>query len=373
MEIKLLLLCLFPLASFFLQCNCHCAASKKKGTAACGIRGMFVFGSSLVDNGNNNFLQNKAKVNYLPYGIDFPYGPSGRYTNGKNVIDLLGEQLQLPGLIPPFADPSTKASKIVHGVNFASGGSGILDDTGSFLGHVYSLTEQINKFEEVTLPELEAELGCNSTHLLSKYLFVVGVGGNDYTFNYFRPSLNGSTILDQGFASNLTNSLSQHLKKLYSLGGRKFVLMSLYPIGCIPMVKSFKPKQKFCLRELNLGVRQFNTQLKSMADAIKEQMPGSNIVIVNQYKIIMDIIKDPSSKGFKDAKRACCDLIPLSEGGNGVSCRKGGNVCGDRNAYVYFDGLHPTEAVNVHITNKAFSSYLKNEVYPINVSQLAKL
>lgn len=82
----------------------------------------------------------------------------------------------------------------------------------SFQGHVYSLTEQINKFEEVTLPELEAELGCNSTHLLSKYLFVVGVGGNDYTFNYFRPSLSGSTILDQGFASNLTNSLSQHLK-----------------------------------------------------------------------------------------------------------------------------------------------------------------
>lgn len=34
-----------------------------------------------------------------------------------------------------------------------------------------------------------------------------------------------------------------------------------------------------------------------MADAIKEQMPGSNLVIVKQYKIIMDIIKDPSSKG----------------------------------------------------------------------------
>lgn len=83
--------------------------------------------------------------------------------------------------------------------------------------------------------------------------------------------------------------------------------------------------------------------------------------------------KNGCTTGFKDAKRACCDLIPLSEGGNGVSCRKGGNVCGDRNAYVYFDGLHPTEAVNVHIANKAFSSYLKNEVYPINVSQLAKL
>lgn len=93
------------------------------------IQGMFVFGSSLVDNGNNNFLATKSKADYLPYGIDFPTGPSGRFTNGKNVIDLLGDQLKLP-FIPPFQDPSTKGCKIVHGVNHASGSSGILDDTG---------------------------------------------------------------------------------------------------------------------------------------------------------------------------------------------------------------------------------------------------
>ncbi|KAL5745624.1 hypothetical protein ACOSP7_026770 [Xanthoceras sorbifolium] len=93
---------------------------------------MFVFGSSLVDNGNNNFLENSlARADYLPYGVDFPWGPSGRFTNGKNVIDLLGEKLKLPSLIPTFSDSSTKGTKIVHGVNFASAASGILDDTGS--------------------------------------------------------------------------------------------------------------------------------------------------------------------------------------------------------------------------------------------------
>ena len=92
---------------------------------------MFVFGSSLVDNGNNNFLDTKAKADYLPYGIDFPNGASGRFTNGKNVVDLLGEQLKLPSLIPPFMDPATKGSRIVEGVNHASGSAGILDDTGS--------------------------------------------------------------------------------------------------------------------------------------------------------------------------------------------------------------------------------------------------
>nr|GMD82065.1 GDSL esterase/lipase At1g29670-like [Ipomoea batatas] len=95
---------------------------------------MFVFGSSLVDNGNNNNLIDAiAKADYLPYGVDFPGGASGRFTNGKNVIDLLGQHLQLPAYIPPFTHPSTRGPNIVHGVNYASGGSGILDDTGAVL------------------------------------------------------------------------------------------------------------------------------------------------------------------------------------------------------------------------------------------------
>lgn len=94
---------------------------------------MFVFGSSLVDNGNNNFLKNATtKANFHPYGIDFPLGPSGRFSNGRNAIDVLGELLKLPRLIPPFTDPRTKGARVIRGVNFASGGSGILDQTGSF-------------------------------------------------------------------------------------------------------------------------------------------------------------------------------------------------------------------------------------------------
>lgn len=116
---------------FFLSLPCCEGIRERKGDAGGGIKGMFVFGSSLVDNGNNNFLENStAKADYLPYGMDFHVGPSGRFTNGKNVIDLLGDYLGLPSSIPPFSDPSTKGTKIVHGVNYASGGSGILDNTG---------------------------------------------------------------------------------------------------------------------------------------------------------------------------------------------------------------------------------------------------
>lgn len=55
----------------------------------------FIFGDSLVDNGNNNNLSTEAKANYFPYGIDFPDGPTGRFSNGRNLADYLGLHLFL--------------------------------------------------------------------------------------------------------------------------------------------------------------------------------------------------------------------------------------------------------------------------------------
>lgn len=51
----------------------------------------FIFGDSLVDNGNNMALPTVAKALTLPYGIDFPKGPTGRFTNGRTVVDVVGE------------------------------------------------------------------------------------------------------------------------------------------------------------------------------------------------------------------------------------------------------------------------------------------
>ncbi|GMY29572.1 GDSL esterase/lipase At1g29670-like [Fagus crenata] len=365
--LKYIILCL-SLLTYSSICGSHSSVLKKGPE----IKGLFVFGSSLVDNGNNNFLQNStAKADYLPYGIDFPLGPSGRFTNGRNVIDLLGGHLKLPSLIPAFSDPNTKGSKIVHGVNYASGASGILDDTGLLAGHVMSLSQQIRNFEKVTLPDLEAQLGYRSRVVLPNYLFVVGTGGNDYSFNYFLMKSNSNVSL-QAFTTNLTSSLSEQLKKLYNLGARKFVLMSVNPIGCSPMVAANRPVHKTCVQGLNKAAHLFNARLKSLGDVIKPDMPGSNFVYVNSYKIIRDIIRNPISKGFKDASSSCCEVASINEGGNGILCKRGGQACADRSAHVFFDGLHPTEAVNVQIATKAYESDFKSEVYPTNIKNLAK-
>lgn len=54
-------------------------------------RAFFIFGDSLVDNGNNNYLATLARADAPPYGVDYPtHSPTGRFSNGFNLPDLIG-------------------------------------------------------------------------------------------------------------------------------------------------------------------------------------------------------------------------------------------------------------------------------------------
>lgn len=57
------------------------------------LNASFVFGDSLVDAGNNNYIISLSKADYLPNGIDFlpSRQPTGRYTNGRTIVDILGK------------------------------------------------------------------------------------------------------------------------------------------------------------------------------------------------------------------------------------------------------------------------------------------
>jgi hypothetical protein len=53
-------------------------------------RAFFVFGDSLVDNGNNNYLATTARADAPPYGVDYPTRrATGRFSNGLNIPDLI--------------------------------------------------------------------------------------------------------------------------------------------------------------------------------------------------------------------------------------------------------------------------------------------
>ncbi|GER42524.1 GDSL esterase/lipase [Striga asiatica] len=93
-------------------------------------RSFFVFGDSLVDSGNNNYLITTARADSLPYGIDYPtHRPTGRFSNGLNIPDIISEHMGSEPTMP-YLSPLLKGEKLLVGANFASAGVGILNDTG---------------------------------------------------------------------------------------------------------------------------------------------------------------------------------------------------------------------------------------------------
>lgn len=58
--------------------------------------GMIIFGDSVVDVGNNNYLPTLFRADYPPYGRDFAgHKPTGRFCNGKLATDITGNKKKL--------------------------------------------------------------------------------------------------------------------------------------------------------------------------------------------------------------------------------------------------------------------------------------
>ncbi|XP_019069911.2 GDSL lipase-like [Solanum lycopersicum] len=133
-------LCIFVLvAHFATPVVCH----ERHHQAA-----LFVFGDSIFDPGNNKYINpntNPQGSNNFPYGESFFKYPTGRASDGRLVPDFIAEYANLP-FIPPYFEIGKE--HFIHGVNFASAGSGCLAETNR--GSVIDLKTQLKLFQNVT-------------------------------------------------------------------------------------------------------------------------------------------------------------------------------------------------------------------------------
>ncbi|MBA0801514.1 hypothetical protein Gohar_011876, partial [Gossypium harknessii] len=174
----------------------------------------FIFGDSLSDVGNNMYLSKSlAQANWPFYGIDFGNGlPNGRFTNGRTVADIIGDSTGLPRP-PAFLDPSLTEDVILEsGVNYASGGGGILNQTGGYFIQKFSLWKQIELFRG-TKELITNKLGKQATDkFIGEANFVVALGSNDFINNYLMPVYSDSwKYNDQTFVQYLMETLQNQL------------------------------------------------------------------------------------------------------------------------------------------------------------------
>ncbi|KAM0891912.1 hypothetical protein ACQ4PT_026082 [Festuca glaucescens] len=120
---------------------------RRGGACPSGVaapRAFFVFGDSLMDNGNNNYLLTTARADAPPYAIDYPsHHATGRFSNGLDIPHIISEHLGAEPALP-YLIPDLRGMKLLVGANFESAGVGILNDTGmQFVREIYNAQSEL--------------------------------------------------------------------------------------------------------------------------------------------------------------------------------------------------------------------------------------
>ena len=88
---NIIILFIFSSATLvIIPAKCYSAGNKTEDE----ITSLFVFGDSLFDVGNNNYINTTARANYFPYGETYFHYPTGRFSDGRVIPDFIGEPLK---------------------------------------------------------------------------------------------------------------------------------------------------------------------------------------------------------------------------------------------------------------------------------------
>ncbi|KAF3953910.1 hypothetical protein CMV_020681 [Castanea mollissima] len=331
-------------------------------------RAFFVFGDSLVDSGNNNYLATTARADSPPNGIDYPtHRPTGRFSNGFNLPDIISEQMGAERTLP-YLSPELTGQKLLVGANFASAGIGILNDTGIQFVNIIRIFRQFELFQQYQ-QRLSAQVGqAQAKRLVNDALVLITLGGNDFVNNYFLTpfSARSRQFSIPDYCRYLISEYRKILKRLYELGARRVMVTGTGPLGCVPAELAMRSRNGECVPELQQAAGIFNPELVQMIQQLNSEL-GSNVFIsANAFNMNMNFITNPQAYGFVTSKVACCGLGPY----NGLgTCNSLSNLCPNRNTYVFWDPFHPTERANRLIVQQIMTGSTEY-MNPMNLSTI---
>ncbi|KAE9619070.1 hypothetical protein Lal_00047756 [Lupinus albus] len=334
-------------------------------------RAFFVFGDSLVDNGNNNFLATTARADSPPYGIDFPTGiPTGRFSNGLNIPDFISLQLGSEPTLP-YLSPQLNGLRLLVGANFASAGVGILNDTGIQFVNIIRMFSQLDYFEDYQR-RLSSVIGEEQTQRrVNEALVLITCGGNDFVNNYYLVpnSARSRQFTLPNYVNYLMSEYKKLLRRLYDLGARRVLVTGTGPLGCAPAELAQRGRNGRCSTELMHAASLFNPQLVQIIKQLNAELGSDVFIAANTQEMHNNFIMNPQAYGFETSKVACCGRGPY----NGLGpCNLESNLCPNRDTYVYWDPFHPSERANNLIVQDMLSGTTKY-MYPMNLSTILAL
>ncbi|XVF87360.1 hypothetical protein PTKIN_Ptkin18bG0113900 [Pterospermum kingtungense] len=196
------------------------------------------FGDSLADTGNLvTLIQPKLPPSALP-----PYGQTGRFSDGRLVIDFIAENFGLP-FVPPYFGAA------------------------------------------------------RNEHLKSSLILTGEIGGNDFNHAFIqgiRPDVVRRLVPD------VINVISSAILELIKFGGVTVLVPGNFPIGCLPIhLTRFQTSNEQdydssgCLTWLNEFSESYNGMLIEELNRIQRLHPSANIVYADYYQAAIPFLRSP--------------------------------------------------------------------------------
>ncbi|GLJ50052.1 hypothetical protein SUGI_1064570 [Cryptomeria japonica] len=321
--------------------------------AAAAPFALFVFGDSYSDTGNVElafpFTSDAEKP---PYGSTFFGAPSGRFSDGRLIVDFLANDMGFT-----FIDPYFKSigSQYRSGIVFAVSGATACDvvdvSSGATACNItakvpFSLQFQIDHFkkfkQKVNSPIVKQASGCQDLNIsFGSGLYFIFIGINDM--------LNGFTQLTapmDSIAHGILKAISKAIKELYAEEAREFVVFNLPPAGCYPVMltiagSSISKDSLNCSISHNQVIREYNAQLHKTLQSLQKDLRDATIRSVDIYQFMIDAITHPEDYGFDKTKTLSACFEKSKE-----------KACSRPEKYISWDGVHFTDAFSNHLVEE---------------------
>ena len=270
--------------------------------SATDFSNVIVFGDSLSDSGNI------ALASGSPVPMRFTTNPGT--TTAENVATGLG---------------FTLAPSLAGGTDYAFGGAGLVNNVAA----VPTLPQQLQMY-----------LGANGGKADSNALYQVWGGANDIFY------LTGALTDPNAIAAGAANAAQTELGLLAGLqgaGARYVVVYNLPDLGKTPSAAAGGAAAQAGATQLAVL---YNGVLNSGIAQLSNN--GLNVIPVNTYALLNEVIANPSAYGFANVTAPAC----TGGSGSSIQCGPQGSGApvtyapGTEQTYLFADGVHPTTAAH---------------------------
>ncbi len=272
--------------------------------AAGAPRRFIVFGDSLSDPGNAFVLLRDVEVPPFKFENLIPDAPYARgalhFSNGATWVEQLSVlDHALPSTGPALFSPVLFSNYAVGGARARPGG-------------FFDLSTQVRLF----LNDFDNRAPADA-------LYIVFIGGNDVRDALFAPVQSAAII------QNALLAIQNNLSTLHAAGASNFLVVNAPNLGLAPAVRLFGQGAQAAASGLAF---QFNRGLDQILGGL-ESGPGLNIVLLDVFELLNQIVAHPGAFGLTEVERPCIAVDTTVQ-----------PFCANPGTFLFWDGIHPTTA-----------------------------